>query len=149
MSSEVISSATEEANHLVTKQPHRILLSAFNKLVVSSKELTDLVEAQRDYVIADVEEMLECQPSREDYYNSKAFANLYYLRDLYIGLLDKHRFFSKNAGVILSSIDKFYLNHKVYAIGELKQTFIWNIRKTQNNLTQIAEYFCRGIKCFK
>ena len=111
--------------------------------------MTDLVEAQRDYVIADVEEMLECQPSREDCYNSKAFANLYYLRDLYIGLLDKHRFFSKNAGVILSSIDKFYLNHKVYDIGKLKQTFIWNIRKTQNNLTQLAEYFYKGIKSFK
>ena len=147
MSSEVISSACKEANHLVTKQPHRILLSAFNKLVVSSKELKDLVEAQRDYVIAEVEEMLECQPSRED--NSKAFANLYYLRDLYIGLLDKHRFFSKNAAVILSNIDKFYLDHKVYVIGKLKQTFIWNIRKTQNNLTQLAECFYEGIKHFK
>ena len=151
MSFEVVSSACEETNSLVTRQPHRILLSAFNKLIVSSKELSDLVEVQCSNVIADVEEMLEFQPSVEDYNRCKAFVyyNIYCLRDLYVGLLDQHRCFSRNTDVVLSNIEKFYCHRSVNAIGKLKQIFSLNIFKVKVNLNKLAEYLCSRSKPFE
>ena len=159
MSFEVASSACEKTNSLITRQPlhpvirqpHQILLSAFNKLVVSSKELSDLLEVQCSCIIAVVEEMLEFQPRVEGYNRCKAFVyyNLYCLRDLYVGLLDQHRCFSRNTDVVVSKIEMFYCHLSVNAVGKLKEIFSLNIFKVQVNFNTLAEYLCKRSKPFE
>ena len=141
MSSEVTSSGCEKSSSPVTNQLHRTLYHNFNKLVESSKQLSDLVEVQCHNVASEVEDILKLQSSED-----LVVYNLTCLRDLYVGLLDQHRFFSRNAQVILSNVEIFYLYYDVKAISQLKSLFDLNMSKVLFSLTRLAEDLFKGLK---
>ena len=141
MPSEVTTSDCEKASSPVTNQLHRTLYHNFNKLVESSKQLSNLVEVQCHDLASEVEEILKFESSVDF-----VVYNLICLRDLYVGLLDQHRSYSKNAQVILSNVENYYLYRDVKAISHLKSLFDLNMCKVQCSLTQLAEFFFNSLK---
>ena len=141
MPSEVTTSDCKKASSPVTNQLHRTLYRNFNKLVESSKQLSNLVEVQCYDVASEVEELLKFESSVDF-----VVYNLTCLRDLYVGLLDQHRLYSRNSQVILSNVENYYLYHEVKAISHLKSLYVLNMCKVQCGLTQLAECFFKSLK---
>ena len=141
MPSEVTTSDSDKARSPVTNQLHRALYHNFNNLVESSKQLSNLVEVQCHDLASEVEEILKFESSVDF-----VVYNLTCLRDLYVGLLDEHRFFSRDAQVILSNVENYYLYYEVKAISHLKSLFDLNMCNIQCNLTQLAESLFKSLK---